>query len=145
MPIVHVNADDPEACIAVVNLAMMYRRKFANDVVINLVGYRRHGHNEGDEPRYTQPVMYKADRQASDRCGRSMPDVWPGSVSSRRMSAAAETDSECTRSLIKTQEELRADSPTASGTAPSPTESPATVVDRHGAGDGGTGSHAPRS
>ncbi len=59
VPIVHVNADDPEACIAAVRLAMMYREKFHGDVVINVVGYRRHGHNEGDEPRYTQPVMYR--------------------------------------------------------------------------------------
>jgi 2-oxoglutarate decarboxylase len=58
VPIVHVNADDPEACLAAVQLAMMYRDKFANDCVINLVGYRRSGHNEGDEPRYTQPMMY---------------------------------------------------------------------------------------
>ena len=59
VPIVHVNADDPEACLSAVNLAMLYRQKFAGDVVINLVGYRRHGHNEGDEPRYTQPLMYE--------------------------------------------------------------------------------------
>jgi 2-oxoglutarate dehydrogenase E1 component len=59
MPIVHVNADDPEACLAAVRLAMMYRGKFGGDLVINLVGYRRHGHNEGDEPRYTQPMMYR--------------------------------------------------------------------------------------
>ncbi len=59
VPIAHVNADDPEACIAAVRLAMMYRRHFHNDFVINLIGYRRHGHNEGDEPRYTQPLMYE--------------------------------------------------------------------------------------
>jgi len=59
VPIVHVNADDPEACLSAVNLAMLYLQKFAGDVVINLVGYRRHGHNEGDEPRYTQPLMYE--------------------------------------------------------------------------------------
>ncbi|HET8586681.1 MAG TPA: multifunctional oxoglutarate decarboxylase/oxoglutarate dehydrogenase thiamine pyrophosphate-binding subunit/dihydrolipoyllysine-residue succinyltransferase subunit [Candidatus Limnocylindria bacterium] len=58
-PIVHVNADDPEACLAAVRLAMLYREKFHNDVVIDLVGYRKYGHNEGDEPAYTQPAMYR--------------------------------------------------------------------------------------
>ncbi len=63
VPIVHVNADDPEACLAAVRLAMQYREKFRGDVVIDVVGYRRYGHNEGDEPSYTQPVMYERIRQ----------------------------------------------------------------------------------
>jgi len=63
VPIVHVNADDPEACLAAVRLAMMYRDKFHGDVVIDVVGYRRYGHNEGDEPAYTQPLMYERIRE----------------------------------------------------------------------------------
>jgi 2-oxoglutarate dehydrogenase E1 component len=60
IPIVHVNADDPEACLAAARLAADYRARFRDEFVIDLIGYRRHGHNEGDEPAYTQPVKYTA-------------------------------------------------------------------------------------
>ncbi len=60
IPIIHVNADDPEAAVSSIRLAMAYRERFSQDVVVDLVGYRRFGHNEGDEPAYTQPLMYAA-------------------------------------------------------------------------------------
>jgi 2-oxoglutarate dehydrogenase E1 component len=62
IPIFHVNGDDPEACVHVTRLATEYRQRFQSDVVIDLVCFRRYGHNEGDEPSYTQPLMYEAIR-----------------------------------------------------------------------------------
>ncbi len=71
IPIVHVNADDPEACIAAVRLGIAYREQFRRDFIIDLVGYRRWGHNEGDEPSYTQPVQY-----ASIRAHPTVRQIW---------------------------------------------------------------------
>lgn len=63
VPIIHVNADDPAACIEVARIAFAYQEHFEKDVLIDLIGYRRYGHNELDEPGFTQPMMYNVVRQ----------------------------------------------------------------------------------
>ncbi len=69
-PIIHVNADDPEAALSTIRLALAYRARFRRDVVVDLVGYRRFGHQEQDEPAYTQPLM--AERIASHPSVRAL-------------------------------------------------------------------------
>jgi len=59
-PVFHINGDDPEAVVYAIELAIEYRQKFNSDVFIDLLSYRKYGHNEGDEPRFTQPLLYKA-------------------------------------------------------------------------------------
>jgi 2-oxoglutarate dehydrogenase E1 component len=83
IPIVHVNADDPESCIEVARLAFEYRARFHRDFLIDLVGYRRYGHNEGDEPRFTQPLMYQKIEQHP-----TVREIWSRTITERGVADA---------------------------------------------------------
>jgi len=78
IPVVHINADDPEACLEAARLAFAYRAEFHRDILLDLVGYRRHGHNEGDEPAFTQPRLYQ--RIAEHPCVR---ERWAATLGER--------------------------------------------------------------
>ena len=98
VPIVHVNADDPEAALAAIRLALAYREEFGHDVVVDLVGYRRFGHNEQDEAAYTQPLQ--AERIAEQPPVRE-------SYAARLLGDGTLADDEASRLLEPTLEELR--------------------------------------
>ncbi len=90
-PVFHVNGDDPEACARAARLAFDYRQAFHRDVVLDIVCYRRHGHNEGDDPSYTQPQMYQViDQLRSVRKGYTETLVRRGDLSMEEAEAALE-------------------------------------------------------
>src|SRR5213593_188690 len=133
-PIVHVNADDPEACLAAARLAMLYRDKFHADVVIDVVGYRRHGHNEGDEPAYTQPLLYERikrtptvrQRYAEQLAGEGIQDVARADAEAERF---AQRLSEIQQSLrAHLSETGQGQEPQRISDAPQPIAEPATSV-----------------
>ena len=72
VPIFHVNSEDPEAVVYVAQLAVQYRQIFHQDVVIDMYCYRKHGHNEGDEPAYTNPEMYAPHRQEAGGASQNL-------------------------------------------------------------------------
>ncbi|MGH3019938.1 MAG: multifunctional oxoglutarate decarboxylase/oxoglutarate dehydrogenase thiamine pyrophosphate-binding subunit/dihydrolipoyllysine-residue succinyltransferase subunit, partial [Gaiellaceae bacterium] len=98
-PIIHVNADDAEAAISAIRLAMAYRERFRHDVVVDLVGYRRFGHNEGDEPSYTQPLMYTLIEEH-----RPVRELYAETL----VEAGVVTNEEAGRFLDEVQERMRA-------------------------------------
>ena len=122
VPIIHVNADDPEACLDAMRLAMMYRAQFRQDVVIDLIGYRRLGHNEGDEPAYTQPGMYRRIQEHPRVRNR-----YAGSLASQGVVTSAEAElryDAAYQLLVREHLGLRA----SLASAPSPAVSPRKVV-----------------
>ncbi|MFN3652278.1 MAG: 2-oxoglutarate dehydrogenase E1 component [Armatimonadota bacterium] len=101
IPVIHVNADDVEACIAAARLAHEYRHIFRKDVLIDLIGYRRWGHNEGDEPSYTQPKLY-----ASIAKQPTVRERWAGDMVRRGLVTREETE-EMLRSAIAHLQQIK--------------------------------------
>ena len=99
IPVVHVNADDPEACMGAVRMAYAYREKFGKDFMIDLIGYRRYGHNEGDEPAYTQPKMYELIREHP-----TVREIWARELEERGIIEAGKADELVQETLSKMQD-----------------------------------------
>ena len=125
VPIVHVNADDPEAALSAVRLAMAYRAEFGHDFVIDVVGYRRFGHNEQDEAAYTQPLLVeRIEAQPTARARYAERLVAEGVISQEEADAEV---AEVTGSLKAAHERLRT-AIEASSPQASPAEPPAATV-----------------
>lgn len=115
IPILHVNADDPEACVAAARLVIAYRLAFKHDVLIDLVGYRRFGHNEGDEPALTQPLMY---RQIATH--PTVRELWARTLEARGLIEAGHADAVLAACLGKLQGMLDALDPDRQVIEPAP-------------------------
>ena len=120
-PIFHVNGDDPEACVRVAELAFEFRQKFHKDVVIDVVCYRRRGHNEGDDPSMTQPLMYKLIESK-----RSVRKLYTESLIGRKDITPEEADAalrdyqaQLERVFVETKEALKAPASPADATSDS--------------------------
>ncbi|HEU4707326.1 MAG TPA: multifunctional oxoglutarate decarboxylase/oxoglutarate dehydrogenase thiamine pyrophosphate-binding subunit/dihydrolipoyllysine-residue succinyltransferase subunit [Solirubrobacterales bacterium] len=120
VPIIHVNADDVEACVSAVRLAMAYRERWCRDIVIDVIGYRRYGHNETDEPAYTQPTMaakIKSHPPVSEIYAEEL--IAEGTVSAEEVGRLSdERHSEMSRALKGLREKMEAgeyEDPTVTG------------------------------
>jgi 2-oxoglutarate dehydrogenase E1 component len=129
VPIMHVNADDAAACIAAVRLAIAYRNQFAKDVLIDLVGYRRWGHNEGDEPAFTQPKLYEL-----VRAHPTPREVWGARLARERVVSEADVkavDKEIADTLAQAHQQMKTPPPPESAAKPAkaaPVAEPTTAV-----------------
>jgi 2-oxoglutarate dehydrogenase E1 component len=119
IPIVHVNADDPEACIEVARLAFAYRRTFHKDFLIDLIGYRRYGHNEGDEPGFTQPAMYQVIQKH-----KTVRALWAETLTARGAIVAADAASMLSKHNETLQNALAGLNPETDLVEPIPTPPP---------------------
>jgi 2-oxoglutarate dehydrogenase E1 component len=131
VPIVHVNADDVEACTGAVRLAMAYRERWGRDIVIDVIGYRRFGHNETDEPAYTQPVMaaaIKAHKPVSEIYAEEL--VAEGTVSAEEVSRESEQRKEEMSAALKRLREKMAAGEYEDPTVTGATSSTGELLDR---------------
>ncbi|HYU53111.1 MAG TPA: 2-oxoglutarate dehydrogenase E1 component [Gemmatimonadaceae bacterium] len=138
VPIVHANADDAESCVQVVRLAIEYRAKFGKDFLIDVVGYRRHGHNETDEPAFTQPMLYK-----KIRAHPSSREVWGNRLVAEGIVTAEQVkqvEAEAAANFDRIQTAMKA------GEIHPPEYNPAkeAEADQSGAGSGDTAVNADR-
>ena len=120
IPIIHVNADDPEACVEAARLAIAYRKQFGRDFLIDLIGYRRHGHNEGDEPAFTQPLMYQ-----KITAHPTVREIWAGTLAERGAVTAEAADALSQKYMGALQQTMEALKPEQDYVEPQPEEPPA--------------------
>ncbi|MGO9482234.1 MAG: thiamine pyrophosphate-dependent enzyme, partial [Candidatus Kryptoniota bacterium] len=117
---IHVNADDPEACIESIRISSGYREQFHKDFLIDLVGYRRHGHNESDEPTFTQPLMYERIQNIP-----TVRQKWAKTLEERKIISAAEADKLVEDDLEKLRSALSSLEPEKALIEPRPAKPPA--------------------
>jgi 2-oxoglutarate dehydrogenase E1 component len=125
IPIVHVNADDPEACVEAARLAIAFRNEFHRDFLIDLIGYRRHGHNEGDEPAFTQPVLYS--KIATHPTVR---EIWGRTLVSRGQVASNAPDELTQKYMSQLQQVMDSLQPEQDYVEPQPPDPPAGAAAR---------------